>query len=146
MKSVYPKEDVCMACRLCEVACIVEHSKSKDILKAFKKEYPRPLTRTRVEERDAVSLSVQCLHCEEADCIEACITGAMHKNEDGVVLVNEEKCIGCWMCVMACPFGAITRDEREGKKASKCDLCPEREIPACVFVCPNRALVFEDKE
>ncbi len=145
MKSVYPKEDVCMACRLCEVACVVEHSKSKDILKAFKKEYPRPLSRTRVEEREAVSFSVQCRHCEEPDCVEACITGAMHKNEEGMVLVNEERCIGCWMCVMACPFGAITRDEREKKKASKCDLCPEREIPACVFACPNRALVFEDR-
>lgn len=133
-----------MACRLCEVACITEHSKSKDIIKAYKKESPRPLSRTYVEERMAVSFSIQCRHCEEPPCVEACMNAAMHKTLEGSVIVDEEKCIGCWMCIMVCPFGVI-RKNMDRKTASKCDLCPDREIPACVEQCPNRALFYEER-
>ncbi|MGQ9632371.1 MAG: 4Fe-4S dicluster domain-containing protein [bacterium] len=146
MKRVYPKEEVCIGCRLCEVACVVEHSKSKDILKAYKRESPRPLPGTRVEERGALSFSLQCRHCEDAPCIEACISGAMHRKPPGVVVVGESRCMGCWTCIMVCPFGAIRRKIVDGGRgiASKCDLCPDREIPACVSVCPNRALVYKE--
>jgi carbon-monoxide dehydrogenase iron sulfur subunit len=155
MRRVYPKEEVCMACRLCEIACIVEHSKHKDIYKAYKEETPRPVSKTLVEEEGIeISISTQCRHCIEPACLEACITGAIYrKNPDSPVLVNLERCIGCWMCVMACPYGAIARDcrktnstESERKVMSKCDLCPDREIPACVEACPNRALVFEERK
>lgn len=153
MKIVYPKEEVCMACRLCEVACITEHSKSKDTIKAYKKEKPAPLSRTLVEEIfPGLSVSVNCRHCSDAPCIEACITSAMHRKPDGRVVVNEYKCVGCWMCIMACPFGAIKRNQYiseghgiEVKLSSKCDLCPDRSIPACVEACPNRALVYEER-
>ncbi|MBI3814461.1 MAG: 4Fe-4S dicluster domain-containing protein [Nitrospinae bacterium] len=160
MKIVYPKEEVCMACRLCEVACITEHSRSKDTIKAYKKEKPAPLSRTLVEEIfPGLSVSVNCRHCSDAPCIEACITGAMHRKPDGRVVVNEYKCVGCWMCVMACPFGAIKRNqykiEGQGargkgqglkiKLSSKCDLCPDRSIPACVEACPNRVMAYEER-
>ncbi|MDI6784642.1 MAG: 4Fe-4S dicluster domain-containing protein [bacterium] len=154
MKRVYPKEEACMACRLCEVACIVEHSQHKDIYKAYQEETPRQISKTVVEEQGpAVSISTQCRHCLEPACLEACITGAISRTDaDSPVLVNPEKCIGCWMCVMACPYGSISRDFRKTNKnepdrkvMSKCDLCPDRKIPACVEVCPNRALVFEER-
>src|SRR3989338_1510825 len=93
MKIVYPKEEACMACRLCEVACITEHSKSKDTLKAYKNENPAPLSRTLVEEIfPGLSVSVMCRHCSYAPCIEACFTSAMHRKPDGRVIVNEPKC------------------------------------------------------
>jgi len=154
MKIVYPKEEVCMACRLCEVACITEHSKSKDTIKAYKKENPTPLSSTLVEEIfPGLSVSVMCRHCSDAPCIEACFTSAMHRKSDGRVIVNEPKCVGCWMCIMACPFGVIKRNQyisllQEGVKvklSSKCDLCPDRSIPACVEACPNKALVHEER-
>lgn len=144
MKRVYSLEDVCIGCHLCEVACITEHSLSKDPVKAFMFEKERPISRCTVEEIDggAVSFSTTCRHCEEPACLQACISGAVQKGADGRVTIDKEKCVGCWSCVMACPFGSVQRDTRS-KRAGKCDLCPDRERPACVDACPNRALVFE---
>ncbi len=143
MKVVYPKEEYCIGCKLCEIHCLVEHSKSKDIIKAFKREFPRALNKNIVESKGAVSFCVSCRHCPEAPCITACMTGAMHRNKKGAVVVDKDKCVGCWMCIMVCPFGVI---RREGEKiASKCDLCPDEEIPMCVKNCPNEALVYEER-
>jgi carbon-monoxide dehydrogenase iron sulfur subunit len=145
MRRVYPIEEHCMACRRCEVACIVEHSPGKDAVKAYRDAAKRKRNRAVFEEKGAASFSLMCRHCEDAPCIEACITGAMSRDERGAVVVDEERCVGCWMCIMVCPYGAIQREERTGKVSWKCDLCPEREIPACVEACTNRALVFEDE-
>ena len=57
------------------------------------------------------------------------------------VIVDIEKCIGCWTCIVACPYGAVGRD-LNSKTVVKCDLCPDREIPACVMNCPNEALML----
>jgi len=140
MGRIYAKEEVCIGCRLCEIHCIVQHSKSKRIIKAFKEE-PRPLSRTIVEEKGNISFALQCRHCEEPFCVEACISGAMHI-EGGKVLCDIKKCVGCWMCIMSCPFGAIKRDENK-KVSSKCDLCAGSDMPVCVANCPNEALVYE---
>jgi len=135
-------EEVCIGCGLCRVYCQVEHSKSKDILKAFKREVPRPLSRARVERKAEVCFSLQCRQCDEPWCVYCCLTGALVKNaETGVVTVDTEKCMGCWTCVIACPNGAMVRDTGS-KVVVKCDMCPEREIPACVTYCPNEALVL----
>jgi carbon-monoxide dehydrogenase iron sulfur subunit len=144
MKRIYSLEDVCIGCHLCEVACITEHSVSKEPVKAFMHEKVRPISRCTVEENNggAVSFSTTCRHCDDPACLQACISGAVQKGEDGRVTIDREKCVGCWSCVMACPFGSVQRDV-EFKRASKCDLCPDRERPACVDACPNRALVFE---
>ncbi len=123
------------------VWCQVEHSRSRDIIKAFLYEKERPIPRVRVEERGPVSFALQCRHCEEPDCVFACISGALYK-KDGVVVHDASKCVGCWSCVLACPYGAIIRDETHGK-AWKCDLCAGREEPICVEKCPNEALVVE---
>lgn len=135
-----------MACRLCEVNCLVEHSRSKDPVKAYKKESPRPAPRLRVEENGPLSFATLCRHCEQPVCVFSCITGAMRKDPvTGVVSVDHEKCVGCWTCVMVCPFGAVIPDTARGK-ATKCDLCVHRQVPACVENCPNKALaVVDDK-
>jgi len=145
MKRIYCNEDVCIGCHLCEIACVVEHSRSKDIIKAYKEESPRPIPRNMVEEEGALSFCLSCRHCDEPACVEACIAGAMIKDyETGVVKNQPEKCVGCWSCIMVCPRGAIKPDPSK-TIVIKCDLCPDREIPACVAACPNRALVYEER-
>jgi carbon-monoxide dehydrogenase iron sulfur subunit len=72
----------------------------------------------------------------------ACISGAINRDENGVVITDTDKCIGCWTCVMVCPYGVIGRHLEE-HKAYRCDRCPERKIPACVSACPTGALVYE---
>jgi carbon-monoxide dehydrogenase iron sulfur subunit len=141
---VVPIEEACIGCRLCEVACITVHSRSGDPVRAFKEENPRPRARNVLEERGHESFSLSCRHCEEPHCVDACISGAMVRDHDsGRVVHRPEKCVGCWSCVMTCPFGAIHMD-RERAKVFKCDRCPERAVPACVEACPNRALVLEE--
>ncbi|MBM3119359.1 MAG: 4Fe-4S dicluster domain-containing protein [Chloroflexi bacterium] len=142
MKRVYVREDVCMGCGLCRLHCLVEHSKTKNMIKAFKKETPRPLSRIRVERNGEVSFSLQCQHCDEPWCVYSCLTGAMHRDPTtGAVAVDPERCMGCWTCIVACPNGALSRDVSR-KVVAKCDLCPGYDVPACVANCPNEALVL----
>ncbi len=133
-----------MGCGLCEVYCIVSHSKTKNTIKAFNREQPRPKSRVNLEIHKPVSFAIQCRHCEDAPCVAACLSGAMQKDQEkGLVTHNYEKCIGCWTCIMLCPYGAIKRDA-SGKAVSKCDLCAESAEPACVINCPNEALVYKE--
>jgi len=95
-----------------------------------------------------------CLHCEKPACVTVCPTGASFKRvEDGIVLVNEDTCIGCQLCAWACPYGAREFSTRHGTM-QKCTLCidriyneslaPEDRQPACVKACPTRARHFGD--
>ncbi|HEY5805459.1 MAG TPA: 4Fe-4S dicluster domain-containing protein [Lysobacter sp.] len=95
-----------------------------------------------------------CLHCEQPACVTVCPTGASFKRaEDGIVLVDEDKCIGCKLCSWACPYGAREYSEVEGVM-KKCTLCIDRiynenleeaeRQPACVQACPTRARHFGD--
>ena len=141
MKKVYVNERVCIGCHLCEVYCQLHHAKSKDLVKAFKKDAPRTVPRLKVEENGAVSLSVRCQHCDDAPCVRACLTGALTRDPDtSLVSVDQERCIGCGTCLLVCPMGVLQLD-KEQKKMLKCDLCQGEEIPACVLNCPNEALV-----
>ena len=71
----------------------------------------------------------------------------MTKNENtGVVNCDEDKCVGCWSCIMVCPYGVIKRDISAKRVASKCDMCIDEKIPVCVKNCPNEALKFSDVE
>jgi carbon-monoxide dehydrogenase iron sulfur subunit len=140
MKRVYVKEEACIGCGLCEVYCRIEHSESKDPVKAFRREIPRPLPRVRVERNVEISFPIQCRHCTEPWCVYSCLTGAMQREPaDGSVIVDTEKCIGCWTCIVTCPFGALSRDLSK-KTVIKCDLCPAQDMPVCVTNCPNEAL------
>jgi len=95
-----------------------------------------------------------CLHCEDAPCVTVCPTGASYKRaEDGIVLVNEDHCIGCGLCAWACPYGARELDAVAGVM-KKCTLCVDRiynetlpevdRVPACVRTCPAGARHFGD--
>ncbi len=95
-----------------------------------------------------------CLHCENAACVTVCPTGASYKRKsDGIVLVDEDKCIGCKLCSWACPYGAREYDVVEGVM-KKCTLCVDRiynenleeedRVPACVLTCPTSARHFGD--
>lgn len=142
MKRIIPKEEYCIGCHLCEVYCALEHSKSKKIWKAFR-ESPKPVARLHIEERGYLAISLSCRHCEDPPCVKACMTGAMYKTSSGLVLHEREKCVGCWMCIMVCPYGAVKKGEEE-KIIFKCDFCLDRETPACVEGCPQEALVLEE--
>ena len=145
MNKIYIKEENCIGCGLCRVYCQTEHSHSKDIIKAFKRETPRPVPRVRVERKGLVCFAVQCRHCAEPWCAYSCLTGAMHKDpETEIVTVDAKRCIGCWTCIIACPYGALTRSGN--KTAAKCDLCPGQPVPVCVANCPNEALVLTNSE
>jgi Fe-S-cluster-containing dehydrogenase component len=90
-------------------------------------------------------LSLSCLHCGDAPCVMVCPTGSLQKREpDGIVTFNQDVCVGCHSCALACPFGAPQFPE--GHKMAKCGFCHERIEaglePACVRVCPTRALRF----
>ena len=141
MKRVYVNEDVCIGCHLCEVYCQLKHAKTNDLIKAFKDESPKPIPRLRVEENGILSLSSRCKHCEDAPCVQACLTGALTRDpETRVINSDDERCIGCGTCMLACPLGALKLDP-EHKKMIKCDLCQDEEIPVCVANCPNEALL-----
>ncbi|MCL5098607.1 MAG: 4Fe-4S dicluster domain-containing protein [Candidatus Omnitrophica bacterium] len=152
MKEVFCRIERCLGCRSCEIACAVEHSQAKELTAAIK-ENPLPKYRVRVqwvdERGDKVrlrSMALQCRQCAEPACAEACIAGGIVKDEaEGVVRFNQEKCVGCWSCLMVCPYGAIVRVPAQGI-AVKCDHCPERETPACVEACLVHALVFAEPE
>ena len=147
MMRILVREEFCMGCGLCEVYCIVQHSNFKDILKTYKREEPRPLSRLRIEESRPTSFAVQCRHCEERPCVIACLSGAMRLDEETKIVFHDpEKCIGCLTCIMVCPYGAIRMDFSVlGRKVvAKCDLCPGLDVPACVANCPNEALVYKE--
>ncbi len=78
MKRIKILDEYCMNCRLCEVHCLVAHSHSKKIIKAFRDERDKILPAIQVEKSGYVSFALQCRHCEDAPCIEACMTGAMY--------------------------------------------------------------------
>ena len=95
-----------------------------------------------------------CLHCDNAPCVTVCPTGASFKREeDGIVLVDEDKCFGCGLCAWACPYGARELDQGTGTM-KKCTLCVDRitdesleeaaRVPACVQACPASARHFGD--
>ena len=130
----------CVGCKACELACAIEHSKGKDLFLALG-EKPVPKKRVKVSNLEKGILSIHCQHCKDAPCVAACMSGALGKDEKGKTVHDKTKCVGCWMCVMVCPFGAIRRDIEE-HIAVKCDLCPDREIPACIEACPTGALFY----
>lgn len=142
MKKVYCDISKCLGCRSCELACAVEHSKSKLLFNAIKEE-PVPVHRRKVQSVDKIIISDACHHCEDALCVSACMSGAMYKTEDGSTQHDEEKCVGCWMCIMVCPFGIISRQR---KLALKCDLCKDnKKGPVCVASCPTKSLLIKEE-
>jgi len=141
MKEVFVRLDRCMGCKSCEMACAVQHSASRVLWTAIA-EKPVPVRRVYVEMAEGQKVPLLCRHCQDAPCVAVCRTGAMSQDPiTGIVDRKAESCVGCWMCVMICPYGVIGRRGEE-RVAVKCDRCKELEVPECVRACPSKALVF----
>ncbi len=136
--------DRCVDCKACVVACKAEwgvpEGYSRDWVKEIGPvgEFPNL--------KSAVYPGL-CMHCENAPCIEVCPTGATYMNEDGIVLVDQDLCIGCGYCVDACPYGARYIHPDQGV-VDKCTFCEPRIKeglePACVETCIAEARIFGD--
>ncbi len=150
----------CTGCRACELACFTVHSRRDNPVGKTVGTVTVPVTpRLYLTRFEGGCMPIQCKHCEDAPCLNACAKKAIVRR-DHQVIVDAEKCIGCKDCMQACPFGAIALlpVSRNGKVvaqvggetrvyASKCDLCEGiPEGPACVRVCPHEALRLVDPE
>ena len=143
MKRIYVNEKWCLGCHLCEYYCAFANSGKDNMVKALKNVTINP--RIRIEEHGGISFAVSCRHCEEPICTKSCITGALTVN-DGVIQIDKDKCVGCYTCILTCPYGAIVPSDTGA--IQKCELCINNSSgkPACVAGCPNKAIVFEEKE
>ena len=151
----------CTGCKACELACFAEHNHTSNRVGKTVGTATVPVTAgLYLVKRDGLCLPIQCKHCEDAPCLHACARRAIVRL-DGQIIINEERCIGCRDCVMACPFGAVTiapvfakgepvnlpGSSLQRKAATKCDLCIGKEGgPACVRTCPNKALRVVDAD
>ena len=142
MKKVYVNEKWCLACHLCEYYCAFANSGAQNMAKALKNLTINP--NIRIEERGDISFAVSCRHCDVQLCVKGCISGALTQ-QDGVISINREKCVGCYTCVLSCPYGAIM-PSAEGAM-QKCELCLKTKegVPQCVKHCPNGAIVYEER-
>ncbi|SMB80202.1 anaerobic dimethyl sulfoxide reductase subunit B (DMSO reductase iron-sulfur subunit) [Pasteurella testudinis DSM 23072] len=145
----YIDSDRCTGCKTCELACKDYKDLPVDVNYRRIYEYAGGdwLASGNCWQQNVFSyyLSISCNHCDDPACVKVCPSGAMHKNADGFVIVNEETCIGCRYCHMACPYDAPQYSEAKGHM-TKCDGCYSRvkagQKPICVDSCPLRALDF----
>ncbi|MDR0928535.1 MAG: 4Fe-4S binding protein [Oscillospiraceae bacterium] len=143
MKRVYVNEEWCLGCHLCEYHCAFANAGGANMVKALKGK--QLASRIKVEEQGDVCFAVSCRHCEEPLCVKSCISGAASVR-DGIVVFDPDRCVGCYTCVLVCPYGAVVPTEQGVMR--KCELCIERAEgqPACVAGCPNKAIVFEERD
>ena len=158
--------DICVGCHACAVNCKEWNTGGYGAALSDQDPYGADPSGTwlnrihtfEVQPHDAPAQIVHfprsCLHCEDAPCVTVCPTGASYKRqEDGIVLVNEDHCMGCGLCAWACPYGARELDAAAGVM-KKCTLCVDRiyndnlleedRVPACVRTCPANARHFGD--
>ena len=157
--------DTCVGCHACVVACkewntagqgapLSDHDVSGAAWGTFLNRVHTFEAAPREGAAKVVHFPKSCLHCEDAPCVTVCPTGASFKRaEDGIVLVNEDHCMGCGLCAWACPYGAREMDAAAGVM-KKCTLCADRignetlpeedRIPSCVRTCPAGARHFGD--
>ena len=135
MKTIIINPDECTGCRLCELVCSLRNVG----------EFNPARARVHVIGfEESFSLPVMCLQCEKPYCAEVCPSDAITREEaTGIIRISNEMCIGCKICVLACPFGSIVFSGDQ-KVAVKCELCDGE--PECVAICPTRALEFKESD
>lgn len=134
----------CIGCQSCTVACKIHNNLPVDMIY-------NPVTTVGptgvFPNLHLAHIPLLCMHCENAPCMDACPTGASQRREDGIVWVDEKKCVGCKSCVMACPYGARVSNHEKGT-VQKCDFCFDRvdkgNVPRCVQTCHQKARIFGD--
>lgn len=143
-KGFYYDMTACVGCKACYIACKDKNDLPLGVIyrNVYTFEggrYPKPWI---------FNISISCNHCSDPRCVTNCPTGASYKREeDGLVLVDQEACIGCQYCVWSCPYGARHYLEEQGVvgKCNGCvDLVERGQNPACVDACVMRALEFGD--
>ena len=135
----------CIGCQACTVSCSVENQPPIGQFRTTVLQY-------EIDKPDGsmpamVSLPRLCNHCEEPPCVPVCPVQATFQREDGIVLVDNERCVGCGYCVQACPYDARFINH-ETQTADKCTFCEHRLevglLPACVESCVGGARVIGD--
>lgn len=144
----------CTGCKTCQVACKENHKLAADNLWRRVYSYQGGTweeTAAGFYTPNGVfsyQISIACNHCEMPACMANCATGAISKDDEtGMVIIDQEACIGCKTCIPACPYGAPTFVEETGL-VTKCDMCADEialgRKPVCVAACPMRALDWGD--
>lgn len=133
----------CIGCNSCTMACKNFNRLDPDIL--WRKVYP--IKEDVYGNSSRMHMSIACNHCENPQCQKVCPVNAYSKREDGIVIHNQDRCIGCKMCITACPYNVPQFNERK-RKVEKCHMCYERLDqglqPACVATCPVDAIEVVD--
>lgn len=146
----YFEQAYCSGCCTCQIACKDTHNLQTGRVFRKVQEYYGGRCRQQgvviIPEVYAYWLSLSCNHCRQPVCIKVCPTGAITKRaEDGIVLIDQDRCKGCRRCENSCPYHSIHYDAGSGK-AGKCDFCVELlaqgKPPACVAACPLRVLSY----
>ena len=152
----YFDASACANCKACQIACQDKNDLPADLRWRRVIQYaggswapsptaPGVMTQTVF----SYSVSLSCMHCENPLCVQVCPTTAMQKDENGIVSIDGDKCIGCRYCEWACPYGAPQFNEVAGTM-SKCDMCQDLlaqgKNPACVDACVMRALKVGELE
>ena len=131
----------CVGCRSCQVACKAENR--TPLRTDWRKVVERESGKFPAVKREFISLA--CNHCDQPACLKSCPVNAISKRADGVVLIDQDKCIGCRYCTFACPYGA-PRIDTDTNKVTKCTMCYHRLDaglrPACEATCLTGAITF----
>jgi Fe-S-cluster-containing dehydrogenase component len=135
----------CVGCSDCVVACKTEN----DVADGYCRDWIVELVNGIYPKVDLEFRSERCNQCENTPCVRTCPTGASHIVDGGIILVDEDLCIGCGACIQSCPYDARYFDPEKGI-VDKCTFCHHRVSkgtdPACVSVCPTNCMTFGDLE
>lgn len=146
VKRIIIDREKCVGCYNCVLACMATHGPSKNSIHKLKFD-DKGLSSSSHIVRDSFSKPAPliCRHCDEPECVLTCISGAMTKDDEtGLVNHDRSTCVSCFMCIMSCPFGVLSPDNKTGKLVIKCDFCQDLDMPACVKSCPNGALSLKE--
>ena len=136
----------CIGCQACTVSCIQENVVPEGSFRTVVSTYSVKVNDS-VQPAGTYVLPRLCNHCDNPPCVPVCPVSATYKRADGIVVVNNERCVGCAYCVQACPYDARFINH-ETNKADKCTFCAHRVeaglLPACVETCVGGARIFGD--